>query len=156
MSNTIQIKNGASAPTSSQLANYELGYVRGGNLYINNNGTIVQLTDSKTIGLVNDSSYLKIPAIAATTTKTGKILVCDSDGVVYYKTPANIRSEIGAFASSGGTVSGATTFSKTVTISGLLTANGAIVVDDSSYGDTNPNDAGIEGTTGQLYFVITG
>jgi hypothetical protein len=83
-------------------------------------------------------------------------LVANSTGIVYYKTPANIRSEIGAFASAGGTVTGATTFDSTVTISGLLTANGAIVVDSDSYGTTNPNDAGKTGVVGQLYFVVTG
>jgi len=99
-------------------------------------------------GLVNSSNYLVIPTIPAATAKQSKILVADDNNVVYSRTPAQIRSDIGAFASSGGTVSGATTFSKAVTISGLLTANGAIVVDDSSYGNTNPNDAGITGTVG--------
>lgn len=159
MANTIQIKNGASAPTSSQLANYELGYMRGGSLYINNGGIIVQLANPNTVDLVNSNNYLKLPAIAATTSNTGRILVADSSGVVYYKTPANIRKEIGAFASTGGTVSGATTFSSTVTVSGLLTANGAIVVDTNSYGTTDPNTANngsaLSGSIGQLYFVLT-
>lgn len=151
MSNTIQIKNGASAPSSSQLASYELGYVRGGSLYINNGGTIVELANPKTAGLVNSSNYLKLPSVTATTSNTGRILVADSDGVVYYKTAANIRSEIGAFASSGGTISGATTINNTLTVSGKLTANGAIVVDTDSYGSSVPTAAG---TTGQLYFVL--
>lgn len=56
--------------------------------------------------------------------------------------------------SKGGTFSGTFTFSSDVKVSGKLTANGAIVVDDNSYGTTNPNDAGISGTTGQLYFVL--
>lgn len=156
MANTIQIKHGSSVPTTSNLAPFELGYVKGGALYINNDGTIQQLTGLAASGLVNSSNYLVIPTIPAATAKQTKILVANDSNVVYSRTPAQIRSDIGAFASSGGTVSGATTFSKTVTISGLLTANGAIVVDDSSYGTTNPNDAGISGTTGQLYFVITG
>ena len=143
MSNTIQIKHGSSVPTTSNLAPFELGYVKDGELYINNNGTIQQLTGLAASGLVNSSNYLVIPTIPAATTKQTKILVANSNNIVYSRTPAQIRSDIGAFASSGGTVSGATTF------------NGAIVVGSSSYGTTNPNDAGITGTVGQLYFVLT-
>lgn len=143
MSNTIQIKHGSSAPTTLNLAPFELGYVKDGELYINNNGTIQQLTGLAASGLVNSSNYLVIPTIPAATAKQTKILVANGNNVVYSRTPAQIRSDIGAFASSGGTVSGAATF------------NGAIVVGGSSYGTTNPNDAGITGTVGQLYFVLT-
>lgn len=156
MANTIKIKHGVSTPTNAQLSEYELGYVHNGALYINNGGTITQLTGLAATGLVGANNYLKLPAIAATTSNTGRILVADSTGIVYYKTANNIRSEIGAFASSGGTISGDTTFNKAVTISGLLTANGAIVVDTDSYGNKDPNTAGITGTLGQLYFVVTG
>jgi hypothetical protein len=38
--NTIKIKHGTKAPTASDLAPFELGYVKGGALYINNEGTI--------------------------------------------------------------------------------------------------------------------
>ena len=148
--NTIKIKHGSSVPTTSNLAPFELGYVKGGALYINNDGTITQLTGLAATGLVNANSYLKLPVVTSTTSNTGRILVADSAGIVYYKTPANIRSEIGALSTSGGTISG------NLTISGKLTANGTIVVDNDSYGTTNPNDAGITGTVGQLYFVITG
>ena len=148
--NTIKIKHGSSVPTTSNLAPFELGYVKGGALYINNDGTITQLTGLAATGLVNANSYLKLPVVTSTTSNTGRILVADSAGIVYYKTPANIRSEIGALSTSGGTISG------NLTITGKLTANGAIVVDNDSYGTTNPNDAGITGTVGQLYFVITG
>ena len=143
MSNTIQIKHGSSAPTTSNLVPFELGYVKGGALYINNDGTIQQLTGLAATGLVNSSNYLVIPTIPAATAKQTKILVANDSNIVYSRTPAQIRSDIGAFASSGGTVSGATTF------------NGGIVVGSSSYGTTDPNDAGITGTVGQLYFVLT-
>lgn len=143
MSNIIQIKHGSSVPTTSNLAPFELGYVKSGALYINNDGTIQQLTGLAASGLVNSSNYLVIPTIPAATAKQTKILVANSNNVVYSRTPAQICSDIGAFASSGGTVSGTTTF------------NGAIVVGSSSYGTTNPNDAGITGTVGQLYFVLT-
>lgn len=155
--NTIKIKHGTSAPSASQLAEYELGYVHGGALYINNDGTIRQLTGLAATGLVNANNYLKLPAITSTTSNTGRILVADSTGIVYYKTPANIRSEIGALSTSGGTISG------NLTISGKLTANGTIVVDTDSYGDYDPNGVSgdsskpaKDGVVGQLYFVVTG
>lgn len=147
--NTILIKHGTGAPGAGKLQNYELGYVNGGALYIGYNNQSVQLTDPKTIGLVNTNNYLKLPAVTSTTSNTGRILVANTDGVVYYKTPANILSEIGALSTSGGT------------ISGNLTANGAIIVKQGvSYGNTDPNVANnggpLNGTTGQLYFVVTG
>ena len=148
--NSIIIKHGSSVPTTSNLVPFELGYVKGGALYINNDGTITQLTGLAATGLVNANSYLKLPVVTSTTSNTGRILVADSAGIVYYKTPANIRSEIGALSTSGGTIRG------NLTITGKLTANGTIIVDTDSYGTTNPNDAGITGTTGQLYFVLTG
>lgn len=159
MANTIQIKRGATVPTLNQLESYELGYVNNGNLYIretikDNSGAvtsdkIVQLTGLAATGLVNSNNYLKLPVVASTTRNTGKILVADENRIVYYKTPADILSEIGALSTGGGT------------ISGNLIANGAIIVKDGvSYGNTDPNianDGGpLNGTTGQLYFVITG
>ena len=153
--NTILIKHGTGVPGAGKLQNYELGYVNGGALYIGYNNQSVQLTDPKTIGLVNANNYLQLPAVTATTSNTGRILVCDSSGIVYYKTAANIRSEIGALSTGGGTISG------NLTVSGKLTANGTIVVDTDSYGYKDPNTAGtngaaLSGTTGQLYFVVTG
>ena len=65
MANTIQIKHGSSVPTTSNLAPFELGYVKDGALYINNDGTIQQLTGLAASGLVNSFIYLKLPAIAA-------------------------------------------------------------------------------------------
>lgn len=156
--NTIKIKHGTSAPTVSNLVPFELGYVKGGALYINNDGKIEQLTGLAATGLVNTTNnYLKLPAVTSTTANTGRILVADSTGIVYYKTPANIRSEIGALSTAGGTISG------NLTISGKLTANGTIVVDTDSYGDYDPNGVpgdsskpAKDGVVGQLYFVVTG
>lgn len=161
MANTIQIKRGASVPNLNQLESYELGYVNNGNLYIretikDDSGTvtsdkIVQLTGLAATGLVNDNSYLKLPAVTSTISNTGRILVADSTGIVYYKTPANILSEIGALSTAdGGTIA------KDLTVTGKITANGTIIVNNKSYGTTDPNTANIEGTLGQLYFVITG
>lgn len=150
MANTIQIKHGSSVPTTSNLAPFELGYVKDGALYINNNGTIVQLTGLAATGLVNANSYLRLPAVTSTTSNTGRILVADSTGIVYYKTPANILSEIGALSTANGG-----TIAKDLTVTGKITANGTIVVNNKSYGTTDPNTAGITGTLGQLYFVVT-
>ena len=151
MANTIQIKHGSSVPTTSNLAPFELGYVKDSALYINNNGTIVQLTGLAATGLVNANSYLRLPAVTSTTSNTGRILVADSTGIVYYKTPANILSEIGALSTANGG-----TIAKNLTVTGKITANGTIIVNNKSYGTTDPNTAGIAGTLGQLYFVITG
>lgn len=149
--NTILIKHGSSAPTTSNLAPFELGYVKGDALYINNNGIIQQLTGLAATGLVNANNYLKLPAVTSTTSNTGRILVADSTGIVYYKTPANILSEIGALSTANGG-----TIAKDLTVTGKITANGTIIVNNKSYGTTDPNTAGIAGTLGQLYFVITG
>lgn len=149
MANTIQIKHGNSVPTTSNLAPFELGYVKDGALYINNNGTIVQLTGLAATGLVNANSYLRLPAVTSTTSNTGRILVADSTGIVYYKTPANILSEIGALSTANGG-----TIAKDLTVTGKITANGTIIVNNKSYGTTDPNTAGIAGTLGQLYFVL--
>ena len=57
MANTIQIKHGSTIPTIDNLSPYELGYVHNGELYINNNGVIVQLTgklNENLNGLIND------------------------------------------------------------------------------------------------------
>ena len=151
MANTIKIKHGASAPTNTQLSEYELGYVHNGALYINNGGTITQLTGLAATGLIGANNYLKLPAIAATTSNTGRILVADSTGIIYYKTPANILGEIGALSTANGG-----TIAKDLTVTGKITANGTIIVNNNSYGTTDPNTAGITGTLGQLYFVITG
>lgn len=151
MANTIQIKHGSSVPTTSNLAPFELGYVKDGALYINNNGTIVQLTGLAATGLVNANSYLRLPAVTSTTSNTGRILVADSTGIVYYKTPANILSEIGALSTANGG-----TIAKDLTVTGKITANGTIIVNNKSYGTIDPNTANIPGTLGQLYFVITG
>ena len=84
-----------------------------------------------------------MPAIAATTSNTNRILVADSSGIVYYKTAANILSEIQALPLAGGTLTGPTTL------------DGAIIVGSDNYGTINPNDAGKIGVIGQLYFVLT-
>lgn len=161
--NTIKIKHGSGDP-SGKLQPYELGFRDDtGALYINKGTDTVQLTGLAATGLINDNNYLKIPTLSAATSGQAKVLVADNNNIIYSRTPAQLRSDIGAFASSGGTVSGATTFSKTVTISGLLTAKGAIVVDTDSYGNYDPNGVPGDsskpakgGVVGQLYFVVTG
>lgn len=149
--NTIKIKHGSGDP-SGKLQPYELGFRDDtGALYINNGTNTVQLTGLAATGLVNSNNYLKLPAVISTTNNTGKILVADSTGIVYYKTPANILSEIGALSTANGG-----TIAKDLTVTGKITANGTIIVNNKSYGTTDPNTANIAGTLGQLYFVITG
>lgn len=159
MANTIQIKRGSSEPSLTQLESYELGYVNNGNLYIretikDNSGNvtsdkIVQLTGLAATGLLNKYGYLQLPVVASTNSNTGRILVASSSGVVYYKTPANILSEIGALSTANGG-----TIAKDLTVTGKITANGTIIVNNKSYGTTDPNTANIPGTLGQLYFVL--
>ena len=147
--NTIKIKHGTGDP-SGKLQPYELGFRDDtGALYINNGTNAVQLTGLAATGLVNANSYLRLPAVTSTTSNTGRILVADSTGIVYYKTPANILSEIGALSTANGG-----TIAKDLTVTGKITANGTIIVNNKSYGTTDPNTAGIAGTLGQLYFVL--
>lgn len=147
--NTIKIKHGSGDP-SGKLQPYELGFRDDtGTLYINNGANTVQLTGLAATGLVDANSYLRLPTVTSTTSNTGRILVADSTGIIYYKTPANILSEIGALSTANGG-----TISKDLTVTGKITANGTIVVNNKSYGTTDPNTAGIAGTLGQLYFVL--
>ena len=149
--NTIKIKHGSGDPTG-KLQAYELGFRDDtGALYINNGTSTVQLTGLAATGLVNANSYLKLPVVASTTSNTGRILVADGTGIVYYKTPDSILSEIGALSTANGG-----TIAKDLTVTGKITANGTIIVNNKSYGTTDPNTAGIAGALGQLYFVITG
>ena len=143
MSNVIQIKNGATVPTTSNLQPYELGYVRDGSLYINNNGTIVQLANPKTVNLVNSNNYLVLPTITNANSDTDKFLVCDSSGQIKFRTGANILSDIGALPTSGGTISG------NLTVNGNLT--GKLIVSDGNWGTSAPTGTG---ANGQLYFVL--
>lgn len=133
--NTILIKHGSSVPANGKLQNYELGYVDNGALYIGYNGNSVQLTDPKLLSLIDSNSYLKIPAIASTTTNTDKILVCNSNNVVYYKSAANILSEIKALPLAGGTVTGSTTFNKSLIVNSNSTAAYALKVGGAQFID---------------------
>lgn len=149
--NTIKIKHGSGDP-SGKLQPYELGFRDDtGALYINNGISTVQLTGLAATGLVNANSCLQLPQLLPADSRQNKILVADANNIIYSRTPAEICSDIGALSlANGGTIA------KDLTITGKLTANGTIIVDTDSYGSTNPNDAGIMGTTGQLYFVVTG
>ena len=133
MSNTIKIKHGSGAPTG-KLQPYELGYnTANGSLYIGISSTEAsQLTSPAVMGLVNSSNYIVLPKITNANTDTDKFLVCDSSSQIKYRTGAEVRSDIGAFPASGGT---------------LITTEG-------NWGDVDPNSAKIPGTNGQLYFVL--
>ena len=153
--NTIQIKNGSTVPLNSQLANYELGYVRGGNLYINNGGAIIQLTDSRVIGIINSDNYLQLPKIEQADFEANKFLIANSENEVYHRTAEQVLSDIGAFSASGGTISGDVLINNSLTLKDLF-LNGKIVLKEGiHYGYSNPNIAKIEGVKGQLYFVLS-
>ena len=143
MSNVIKIKNGPDAPGASDLQSYELGYMRGGALYINNNGTIAQLTDPKTIGLINSSNYLVLPTATNANADTDKFLVCDSSNQVKFRTGANVLSDIGALSTSGGTISG------NLTVTGSV--SGTLIVKSGNWGTSDPTGTGAQG---QLYFKL--
>lgn len=148
--NTIKIKHGSGDP-SGKLQPYELGYRDDtGALYINNGTSTVQLTGLAATGLVNANNYLQLPQLPTATSKQDKILVANSNNIIYSRTPAQICSDIGALSlANGGTIA------KDLTVTGKITANGTIIVNNKSYGTTDPNTAGIAGTLGQLYFVVT-
>ena len=149
MSNVIYIKNGGSTPSTSNLQPYELGYVRGGSLYINNNGTIVQLANPQTANLINSNNYLVLPTITDANTNTDKFLVCDSSNQVKFRTGANVLSDIGALSTSGGTISGNLAVTGNLTTNGNLT--GKLIVSSGNWGNSVPTAAGVNG---QLYFVL--
>lgn len=167
MSNRIQIRHGSETPTTDNLVSYELGYVHNGALYINDNGVIAQLTQPDLIGLVNQDKKIKIPSIDATSLNYDKILVCNNDNIIYYKTANNIREEIGAFAAAGGVITGSTEIDNNLTVNknsnfcnNLIIKEKAIIIGQNNYGTIDPNQAGqnnsaLEGEIGQLYFVLT-
>lgn len=148
--NTIQIKNGSTVPLNSQLANFELGYVRGGSLYINNNGNIVQLADPRVVNIIDSNNYLQLPRVDQADFQGNKFLIVDDKNKIYYRTAQQVLSDIGAFSASGGTISG------DVIINNGLFLNGKIVLKEGvQYGYSNPNEAKIPGVKGQLYFVLS-
>lgn len=166
MSNVIQIKNGASQPSIDNLYPFELGYVRGGALYIKNEmendsgekeSEIIKLADPRVAELINENNYLVLPKISQFSSDDNKdygiIVISTEDNeeskVVQYITKSQILEDLDAFPKSGGIISGETKF------------DGAIILKEGiSYGYTDPNFAGpdgaaLDGTDGQLYFVIT-
>lgn len=148
--NTIQIKNGSTVPLNSQLANFELGYVRGGSLYINNNGNIVQLADPRVVNIIDSNNYLQLPKVDQADFQGNKFLIVDDKNKIYYRTAKQALQDLGAFSASGGTISG------DVIINNGLFLNGKIVLKEGvQYGYSNPNEAKIPGVKGQLYFVLS-
>ena len=90
MANTIQIKHGSTIPTINNLSPYELGYVQNGELYINNNGVIVQLTgkvDESLNGLIKDGrlTISQFEVIPKSEYKQEKILVTNDDNQLLYR-----------------------------------------------------------------------
>lgn len=174
MANTIQIKHGSTIPTIDNLSPYELGYVHNGELYINNNGVIVQLTgklDENLNGLIKDGKLTisQFEIIPKSEYKQDKILVTNDDNQLLYREPEEILQDIRGYSINGGTINGnveingkittqqEATFNNSLTIIGSLLTNGAIILKEGvSYGYRNPNDANIPGVKGQIYFLLPG
>lgn len=174
MANTIQIKHGSTIPTINNLSPYELGYVQNGELYINNNGVIVQLTgkvDESLNGLIKDGrlTISQFEVIPKSEYKQEKILVTNDDNQLLYREPEEILQDINGYSINGGTINGnveingkiitqqEATFNNSLSIIGSLLANGAIILKEGvSYGYQNPNDANIPGIKGQIYFLLPG
>ena len=174
MANTIQIKHGSTIPTINNLSPYELGYVQNGELYINNNGVIVQLTgkvDESLNGLIKDGNLTisQFKIIPKSQYKQDKILVTNDNNQLLYREPEEILQDIGGYSINGGTINGnveingkittqqEATFNNSLTIIGSLLTNGAIILKEGvSYGYRNPNDANIPGVKGQIYFLLPG
>lgn len=174
MANTIQIKHGSTIPTINNLSPYELGYVQNGELYINNNGVIVQLTgkvDENLNGLIKDGrlTISQFEVIPKSEYKQEKILVTNDDNQLLYREPEEILQDIRGYSINGGTINGnveingkittqqEATFNNSLSIIGSLLANGAIILKEGvSYGYQNPNDANIPGIKGQIYFLLPG
>lgn len=181
MANTIQIKHGSSAPTTSNLTPFELGYVNGGKLYINEETktedgktehNIVLLTGLSATGLVDENNYLKIPALSAATEKQDKILVADNNNIIKYRTRQEILEDIEGFSNKGGIINGNTEIKgktitedievrgKTVTedieVKGNINIQGFVVISEGvSYGYVDPNIANIPGVKGSIYFLLS-
>lgn len=174
MANTIQIKHGSTIPTIDNLSPYELGYVHNGELYINNNGVIVQLTgklDENLNGLIKDGKLTisQFEIIPKSEYKQDKILVTNDDNQLLYREPEEILQDINGYSINGGVINGnveingkittqqEATFNNSLSIIGSLLANGAIILKEGvSYGYQNPNDANIPGIKGQIYFLLPG
>ena len=174
MANTIQIKHGSTIPTINNLSPYELGYVQNGELYINNNGVIVQLTgkvDESLNGLIKDGrlTISQFEVIPKSKYKQEKILVTNNDNQLLYREPEEILQDINGYSINGGTINGnveingkittqqEATFNDSLSIIGSLLTNGAIILKEGvSYGYQNPNDANIPGIKGQIYFLLPG
>ena len=174
MANTIQIKHGSTIPTINNLSPYELGYVQNGELYINNNGVIVQLTgkvDESLNGLIKDGrlTISQFEVIPKSEYKQEKILVTNDDNQLLYREPEEILQDINGYSINGGTINGnveingkittqqEATFNNSLSIIGSVLANGAIILKEGvSYGYQNPNDANIPGIKGQIYFLLPG
>lgn len=143
------------AKTLNYLHLDENGYIP--TLYSDGNLTLLSIAANPKLWIEASDYNSQVSYGLAGSSGQAYILEYPPDGTFYerYNLPApatdlTSNKTYTILTSKGGTFAGDFTFS------GKLTANGAIVVDDSSYGTVNPNDVGITGTVGQLYFVLTG
>ena len=160
MANTIQIKRGMSVPNLEQLESYELGYVNNGNLYIREtikddggkitSDKIIQLTGPEATGLINADNYLKLPRVDQANFEADKFLVLDEENKAYYRNAEQVLSDLGAFSTNGGSISGDVNFNKDIFLNGKI-----VLKEGIHYGYSDPNVANIPGVKGQLYFVLS-
>lgn len=153
MSNVIQIKHGTTAPADGILQPYELGYADNGYLYIGGIPTeevpsapAIQLSDAnlfKYITIDNENQQIKISSHCFT---FNPMYVFPSSTTL--QNLASLRGIGGGFQIE--TVSA----EKLITDFKLFATDGALIVGENNYGTENPNDAGIAGVAGQLYFVL--
>lgn len=182
MSNVITIKHGTNAPSNDTLQPFELGYVTSTGtlvigdsdkktkslnyLQLDSNGYIPVLYSNGNLILSSIADYPKLQIEASKKGSKVNYSMQGSNGQAYileyapnskyyerYELPSPSTSLTAdktytILTTKGGTFAGNFTFS------GKLTANDAIIVDDSNYGATDPNTAGKTGQVGQLYFVI--
>lgn len=164
--NTIKIKYGMGNP-AGKLAPYELGYSTDGkSLYIGlpdnevqNLSNFVPLNASSTPTIfTNNGTALNIRGNSSETWLG--FLDKDNKALGYYGVNANGQPIFWDKDSKNLVYNGMETITSKSLISDSVTA-GKLWVGSNSYGKKDPNIAGtngaaLSGTTGQLYFVITG
>ena len=171
MSNIIQIKHGANAPSNGVLQPYELGYVTStGRLvigdankntkslnylpvnndgYIDTTGNVSMLSTGEYPKWYIKASEYNSAVSYGMQGSTGQACIFEyAPNVPTYYEKYNLPAPSTSLTANKTytilTTKGGT-FSGNFTFSGKLTANGAIVVDTDSYGDKDPNTAGTNG-----------
>ena len=157
MSNTIQIKHGSGIP-DGRLRPYELGYSEDyKSLYIGaplKNGALgkaIPLSDfvplKSTSQIMIDVQSSTILNLKTSSSPNPYIAFSNNDGILgYYGINATAKKPVFCDTSSHQIA--------LLNNDGGITVEGALIVGPNNYGSVDPNTAKINGTQGQLYFVI--